>query len=90
MCNDTLCWQKIMEDNVRLFGCEYWFKNRLCWAKHQLNMNQLSNLSGRWFMSKVIPVKFNRGPESKFSNLLQIFTIYLLLWDKYFLKISTS
>ena len=35
---------------------------------------------------RLIPVKFNRGTESMFSNLLQIFTFYLFLWEKYCLK----
>ena len=37
----------------------------------------------------VIPAKFNRGPESMFSDLLHI-TICLFLWEKYFLEISAS
>ena len=32
----------------------------------------------KWCENRVIPAKLNKGPESMFSNLLQIFTIYII------------
>ena len=86
-------WQSsLLKDCLLAFQLVLLVKN-LSWAK-TIIIKSLFNISiiniaveERYH---IITSKLVRGPESMFSNLLQIFTICLLLWEKYLLKITAS
>ena len=68
------------------------FKVSVCHSPllHSLNSTVESFLRHLKRPDLGIPVKFSKGLESIFSNLLQIFTIWLLLPEKHFLKIKRN
>ena len=69
-----LTWSKLKQRRVIIYICD----DTYC-----------KSLVKQAYSTWIIPAKFKRGPESMFWNL-QIFTIYLFLWEKYFLKFSAS